>query len=75
MFYRVTNVSADSISLDAGWELARIVTLSLATIGGFASLVGLVAVVLRPRERWVKILPWVVAVIAFVAAILVAAFM
>lgn len=59
----------------ASWELAKIITLNLATIGSFASLVGLITVVLKPKERWAKILPWVLATIAFAVAIFIAAFM
>ncbi|WP_169173257.1 dCTP deaminase domain-containing protein [Bifidobacterium oedipodis] len=56
----------------AGWELAKIITMNLATVGSFAFLVGLITVVLKPQERWQKILPWVLAALAFASAIAVA---
>ena len=48
---------------------------NLATVGSFSALVGLITVVLRPKERWALVLPWGIAVVAFVVGIAVAAFM
>lgn len=56
----------------AAWQLAKIVVLNLATVGSFAFLVGLITVVVRPRERWARVLPWACAVVAFIAAAVVA---
>ncbi|QOL34704.1 hypothetical protein [Bifidobacterium lemurum] len=56
----------------AGWELAKIITVNLATIGSFAFLVGLITVVLKPKDCWSKTLPWVLTIAAFALAILVA---
>lgn len=56
----------------ASWQLAKVVVTNLATVGSFAFLVGLITVVVRPREKWACILPWVFTVVAFVAAAVVA---
>lgn len=56
----------------ASWQLAKIVVTNLATVGSFAFLVGLITVVVRPRERWARVLPWLFAVAAFIAAGVVA---
>lgn len=49
-----------------------ILTVNLATVGSFAFLVGLIALVVKPREKTWYVIPFVLGVIAFAAAIVLA---
>lgn len=57
----------------AGADFVHVLVSNLATVGSFSALVGLITVVLRPKERWALILPWVIAAVAFIAGIVIAA--
>lgn len=50
----------------------QVIVLNLVTIGSFAVLAALIMTVLKPKERYILVTPWVVAVLAFAAAIALA---
>lgn len=59
----------------AGKCLSQVLVLNLTTVGSFGALVALITAVVKPKERWARITPWIVAVAAFAVAILVAIFL
>lgn len=56
----------------SGASANMIIILNLATIGSFSLLAALIIAVVRPKERFAKIAPWVVALAAFGAAVALA---
>ena len=56
----------------SGADATQIIILNLATIGSFSLLAALIASIVRPKERWAKIVPWAVAIAAFAGAIVLA---
>lgn len=59
----------------AGKCLSQVLVLNLTTVGSFGALVALITAVVKPKERWARITPWIVAVAAFAVAILMAIFL
>ena len=59
----------------AGKCLSQVLVLNLTTVGSFGALVALITAVVKPKERWARITPWIVAVAAFAVAILIAIFL
>lgn len=57
----------------ASASAAQVIVMSLATIGSFSLLVALIMVVVRPKGRYALVAPWALAVVAFAAAVVVAA--
>ena len=55
--------------------LSQVLVLNLTTVGSFGALVALITAVVKPKERWARITPWIVAVAAFAVAILIAIFL
>lgn len=45
-----------------------VIAVNLATVGSFAILAGLISLLLKPRDRYVRLAPWVVGIICFAAA-------
>ena len=66
--FTLVNVNIQAVS----WELSRVIVMNLATVGSFALLGGLIVTVIHPRAKRTPVLPWVIAVASFVAAVLVA---
>lgn len=66
--FTLVNVNVQTLS--SGNPL--ILTVNFATVGSFAFLVGLIALVVKPREKVWYIVPFVIGAIAFAAAIVFA---
>lgn len=49
---------------------SHVVSINLATIGSFALLAGLIALPLQPKSAYARVVPWVLAIVAFVASVL-----
>lgn len=49
-------------------DVSFVVAVNLATVGSFSLLAGLMALPLRPREWYARIIPWAVAAVCYVAA-------
>lgn len=62
--FTLVNVNVQALSADS----PLILTVNLATIGSFAFLVGLIALVIKPREKVWYVVPFALAIAAFVAA-------
>lgn len=68
--FSLVNVNLSGAMSGAG--TTQIIILNLATIGSFSLLAALIVSVVRPKERWAKVMPWFVAVAAFMVAIALA---
>lgn len=66
--FTLVNVNMEAMATSA----STIITVNLATVGSFALLAGLIALPLRPREWYVRLIPWAVAVVCIGAAVVVA---
>ena len=66
--FTLVNVNIQALSASS----PLILTVNFATVGSFAFLVGLIALVVKPRERVWYVVPFVVGVLAFAAAIVFA---
>lgn len=49
-------------------DVKLVIAINLATVGSFSLLAGLIALPLKPKEWYVKAIPWIVAVAAFASA-------
>lgn len=61
------------VNLDLSWisssmPVSTLLVLDLTIVGGMAALVGLIATLMNRKDTRVRYLPWVVAIIAFLAA-------
>lgn len=50
-------------------DVKLVIAINLATVGSFSLLAGLIALPLKPKEWYVKAVPWILAAAAFVTAI------
>lgn len=55
-------------------DVKLVIAINLATVGSLSLLAGLIALPLKPKEHYVKLVPWAVAVVAFAAAVAVPCF-
>lgn len=66
--FTLVNVNMEAMATSA----STIITVNLVTVGSFALLAGLIALPLRPKEWYVRLTPWAVAVVCMVVAVVIA---
>lgn len=68
--FSLVNVNLSGAMSGAG--ATQIIILNLATIGSFSLLASLIIAVVKPKERFTRVVPWIVAALAFLGAIVLA---
>lgn len=67
--FTLVNINMES---QATASVSLVITVNLATVGSFALLAGLIALPLRPKERYVKVVPWAIAIVCYAVAAFIA---
>ena len=65
------------VDVNVCWASANLpvtsaIALNLSAVGGMSALAGLITLIVEPKAKQAKTIPWIVSVIAFLAAAIVA---
>lgn len=61
-----------NFGLSGSGSVRQVLAINLATVGSFSLLAGLIGLAVQPKSNYAKVVPWALAAVAFVVAIILA---